>query len=148
MVDVCARSGRLLRWWVLSGIKGTRACAHLCDQLEDLRPVLPGTVIIERQSKKSGVMLAVQCWTEAWYESRRVRAHVIPAKLKSDVLTGQTITDYRSRKRAAVAVAQPRIPDELRPQWDALKKKDDVADACAAAWAWQMKHAAGERVRR
>ena len=136
--DVDMQTGELLRWWVLSGIRGTRACAHLCDQLSTLVPALPQTVIVERQSRKSGLMTAIQCWTEAYYESRGVRVWPIPAKLKSTVLTEQVVTDYRSRKRAAVMVAASRMPAALQEQWRALKKKDDVADTHCQALAWLM----------
>ena len=140
--DVCIKTGRILRWWILGGIKGTRACAHLCAHLDGLSPLLPGAVLVERQSRKSGAMTAIKCWTEAYYESRGVRVHPVAAKLKSNVLTDHVVTDYRTRKRAAVAVAAARIPDELHAQWLALKKKDDVGDAAAMAWAW-LRHTKG-----
>lgn len=133
---MCLRTGALLRWWVLGGMKGVNACAKLCEHLEALVPRLPEAVVIERQSKRSGTMLAVQCWTQAFYVSRGVRVHPIAAKLKSDMLGEHTVRDYRDRKKAAVAVAAARIPEPLREQWRALKKKDDPADACCQAWAW------------
>lgn len=135
VVDVCLHTGRLLRWWVLGGMTGVNACRKLCDHLVDLEPRFPSEVIIERQSKKSGVMLAVQCWAQAWYVGRGVRVHPVPAQMKSDVLGGK-FANYRDRKKAAVVVAGARIPPELRPRWCALKKKDDPADGACQAWAW------------
>ena len=136
MSDVDIKTGQILRWQVLSGIKGTRACACLCGQLDALVPTLPEVVVVERQSRKSGLMTAIQCWTEAYYESKGVRVHPISAKLKSAVLADQAVTDYKSRKRAAVTVASSRMPSDLAQQWCALKKKDDVADTLCQALAW------------
>ena len=59
--------------------------------------------------------------------------------MKSAVLTGHTISNYRERKKAAIAVVQPRIPPELQEQWQRLKKKDDVSDGAVTAWAWLEK---------
>lgn len=134
-------TGALLDFWVLGGMVGVNACRKLCEHLTQLSPVLPRVVIIERQSKKSGVMLAIQCWIQAWYVSRGVRVHPIPAKMKSAVLSGagHNISTYRERKNAAIAVAKDRIPRELEEQWGALKKKDDVSDGGCAAWAWLQK---------
>ena len=148
VADVCIETGALLRFWVLGGMVGVNACRKLCEHMSSLTPRLPEVVIIERQSKKSGVMLAVQCWAQAWYVSRGVRVHPVPALMKSAVLTGagHPVGTYRERKKSAVLVAQDRIPPELAAQWRGLKKKDDVGDTLVTALAWLQKTRKGFRL--
>lgn len=137
LCDFRSDDSKILRWEVLN-VPTIRSLFAAMDA----RP-FEGHVVIERQSKKSVKMMAVQHYLEAYYVLKALPVTIFSAKHKlkgtGHENTGKTL--YRQRKKASIMLTTTWLHDH--PQDPAIhhafthtKKKDDVCDAHAQALAF------------
>lgn len=137
LCDFCPEDSKILRWEVLNV-----PTIHSLFAAMDARP-FDGQVVIERQSKKSMKMTAVQNWLQAYYVLKGLRVTIFSAKHKlkgtGQENSGQTM--YRNRKKASVnlitAWLQSHPQDPAIHAWfSSTKKKDDACDSALQAFAF------------
>lgn len=137
LCDFRSDDSKIIRWEVLN-VPTIRSLFAAMDA----RP-FEGHVVIERQSKKSVKMMAVQHYLEAYYVLKALPVTIFSAKHKlkgtGHENTGKTL--YRQRKKASIMLTTTWLHDH--PQDPAIhhafthtKKKDDYSDAALMALAF------------
>ena len=135
--DFCSVRNKICRWEVLQAPGITSLF-----QAMDARP-FEGRVVIERQSKKSMKMLAVQHWLQSYYVIKGSPVTIF-APVHKLAGTGQENAgraNYRARKKAAIALTHDWLRDnpqdpEIHAFFAKTKKKDDAADSALQALAF------------
>lgn len=137
LCDFCPVENKICRWDVFAA----QSIEALFSALE-ARP-FEGRVVIERQSKKSMKMLAVQHWLQAFYVMKGNPVTIFSPvhKLAGSGQENAGRGNYRARKKAAVAITtewlreHPQEPD-IEKFFKDSKKKDDAADSWLMAQAY------------
>lgn len=149
LCDFRGADDTILKWEVFAA-----PSIHALFAALDARPFV-GHVIIEKQSKKSVKMLAIQHWLQSYYVLKGNPVTIFSPihKLKGTGQENSGRTNYRARKKAAVGLTtewlQKHPQDPAIHTWFAgSKKKDDAADTLLAVLAFLKRapDAAGQSV--
>ncbi len=134
-----------IAFWRVLNIPAQNLCRGLVQTLKPHQAHFDDAdvVLVERQSKKSMKMLSLAAYLETFFTLQDKHV-VLYSPLMKLLGTGQENSgaeNYRNRKKAAINLtndflaANPQEPD-IHGMWEALKKKDDAADALTQVLAY------------